>query len=62
MLQKDQTKALLLRWSATAPRSGVFRHIPRARCTGSSRSSPRPGCPHLHVADVRYDAHDCWGP
>ena len=29
MLQKVQTKALLLRLSATAPRSGVFRHSPR---------------------------------
>ena len=29
MLQKDQTTALLLRLSATAPRSGVFRHSPR---------------------------------
>ena len=26
MLQEGQTKALLLRLSATAPRSGVFRH------------------------------------
>ena len=29
MLQKDQTKALLLRLSATAPRSRIFRHSPR---------------------------------
>ena len=36
MLQKDQTKALLLRLSATAPRSRIFRHSPRG-----ARHQPR---------------------